>query len=88
MGINLEWNYAKAHKDRTFRRSVKGYIADLLLRLGHTAPVKPRLSPHKSKDIKHGASVQPSPEEDMSSQLDKDRITRVRIVVGVLLWIG
>ena len=87
-GIDLEWSYAKAHKDRTCRLSMKCYIVDLLLGLGHAKPVKPQLYPHKSKDIKYGSSIQLSPEEDTSSQLDKSGVTRVQMVVGALLWIG
>ena len=30
-GIDLEWNYAKVHKDRTCRLSMKGYTAALFL---------------------------------------------------------
>ena len=76
-GINLEWNYTKAHKNTTCHFSTKSYITDLLLRLGHTTSATFMLSPHKSKAIKYGFSVQLSPEEDMSYRLDKDGITRV-----------
>ena len=67
---------------------MKSYIADLFLGLGHTKPAKPKYSPHNSKDIKYGSSVQISSEEDTSSQLDKYGLTRVQMVVGTLLWIG
>ena len=67
---------------------MKGYIADLLLRLGHTKPAKPHLSLHKSKDIKYSTSTQLALEEDTPSQLDKDGITKVKIFMGALLWIG
>ena len=40
-GIALEWNYVKVHKDRTCRLLMKGYIAELLLRLGYAKPFKP-----------------------------------------------
>jgi hypothetical protein len=85
LGINMEWIFAKAHKERTCRLLVKGYIADLILRLGHTKPVKPHLSLHKSKDRKYSSSGQLSPEEDTSSQFDKDGITRVQMVGCALL---
>jgi hypothetical protein len=87
-GIDLGWNYAKVHKDRTCCLSMKGYIADLLLRLGHPKPSKPQLFPYKSKDIAYGSSIYLSPEEDTSSQLDKDGVTEVQMVVGALLWVG
>ena len=36
--INLEWNYAPSHADRTCRLSMKHYIADLLVALHHPTP--------------------------------------------------
>ena len=67
---------------------MKGYIADLLLWLGHATQDKPQLYLHKSKDIMYGSSVQLSPEDNTYSQLDKDGITRAQMVVGALLWLG
>ena len=55
--IDLEWNYAQVHKDRACRLLVKGYIAELLLQLGHAKSSKPQLSPRKSKDIKYGSKI-------------------------------
>ena len=46
-GIDLQWNYAVKHHDRTCRLSIKHWIDDLLLKLGHPMPKKPQLSPHK-----------------------------------------
>ena len=40
-GIDLEWNYAAQHVDRTCRLSIKNYIATLLLKFGHKLPTKP-----------------------------------------------
>ena len=87
-GLDLKWNYAKVCKDRTCCLSVKGYIAELLLPLGHAKPSKPQMSPHKSKDITYGSKVQLSPDVDISSELKKDGITGVQMIVGTLLWIG
>ena len=86
-GIDLRWNYAKVHKDRMCRLSMKCYIVELLLRLRHANPSKPQLSPHKSKNTTHGFKIQLSPDVDTSSELKKDGITRVQIIVGALLWI-
>ena len=44
-GIDLDWNYAKKHCDRTFRLSMKNYIKILLVKLNHPMPSKPQLSP-------------------------------------------
>jgi hypothetical protein len=52
-GIDLEWNYAKVHKDRTCRLLMRGCIADLLLGLGHDTSAKPHNSPYNSKDTKY-----------------------------------
>ena len=37
-GVNLQWNYAKNHSERTCRLSMNHYIADLLIKLGHPIP--------------------------------------------------
>ena len=46
-GINIKWNYAQIHSERTCRICIKDYIKDLLLRFGHKALHKPQLSMHK-----------------------------------------
>jgi hypothetical protein len=48
-GIDLEWNYAPTHKARSCRLSMKNYIRDLLLKVGHAPPAKPQLLPHKHR---------------------------------------
>ena len=76
-GIYLELKYAKVHKDRTCRLSMKGYITYLLLWLGNSKETKSQLSPHKSKDIVYLSNVQLRSEDKTYSQLDNDGITRV-----------
>ena len=49
--IDLQWHYAVKHRDRTCCLSVKNYISDLLLKMGHPMPKKPQLSPHKCKKV-------------------------------------
>ena len=34
-GINIKWNYAQKHAERSCRLCIKDYIKDLLLRFGH-----------------------------------------------------
>ena len=41
-GIGLSWYYTKQHSGRTFRLSMKNYIAKLLLKVGHQPPGKNR----------------------------------------------
>ena len=53
-GINLKWNYARNHKDRSCRLSMEEYIKELLIQLGHPPPSKPQKAPHKWRDIKYG----------------------------------
>ena len=45
VGIDLEWNYAANHKDCTCRLSIKNYIRDLLIRVGHPMPSKNKYHP-------------------------------------------
>ena len=40
-GIDLSWNYADRHSERTCRLSMNDYISDLLFQERHTAPAKP-----------------------------------------------
>jgi hypothetical protein len=54
-GIDLAWNYAPRHRDRTCRLSMDGYIRDLLLWDGHKPPTKPQHSPHQHREIIFGA---------------------------------
>ena len=44
-GIDLAWNYAANHKDCTCHLSIKNYIQDLLIRVGHPMPSKRQLLP-------------------------------------------
>ena len=39
-GIDLDWTCAASHKDHTCWLSIKNYIQDLLLKLGHPVPAK------------------------------------------------
>ena len=57
-GIDLQCNYAAKHHDITCRLSIKNYIADLLLKLGHHMPKKTQLSPHKCKTVNYGIIIQ------------------------------
>ena len=85
-GIDLEWNYAARHSERTCRLSMANYIADLLFREGHTAPSQPQRSPHKHREIIYGAKQQYSQADDNSAKLDDAGITRVQRIVGALLY--
>ena len=88
VGIDLEWNFAKKHSDRSCRLSMKNYIADLLFKLKHPNPRKPQKSPHKWREIEYGSKVQLSPDEDKSEPLDEEEVKWVQMVVGALLYYG
>jgi hypothetical protein len=85
-GIDLAWNYAPRHQDRSCRLSMDNYIGDLLFREGHKAPSKPQHSPHRHREIQYGAKQQFSPDADTSAPLNAAGITRVQRVVGALLY--
>ena len=57
-GIDLEWNYFNSHKDYACRLSIKNYIRNLLLWLGHIKPTKKQVSSHKHRKINYGANEQ------------------------------
>ena len=85
-GIDLDWNYAARHSDRTCRLSMNSYVSNLLLREGHSRPNKPQHSPHQHRPIVYGAKTQPALEQDTSPKLDSAGITRVQRIVGALLY--
>ena len=62
VGIDLEWNYAKRHSNRSCRLSMKNYINELLFKLGHPNPRRPQTSPHKWREIDYGSKIQLSPD--------------------------
>jgi hypothetical protein len=88
VGIDLEWNYAKRHSNRSCRLSMKNYINELLFKLGHPNPRRPQTSPHKWREIDYGSKIQLSPDEDDSEPLDEEGIRWVQMVVGALLYYG
>ena len=87
-GIDLKWMYTPKHVDRTCRLSIKNYIANLLLKFGHTKPLKPQHAPHKNREITYGAKVQLAHEEPPSSALNAEGIKRVQATVGAGLLYG
>ena len=87
-GIDLDWNYATKHWDRTYRLSMKNYIKILLVKLNPPMPRKPQLSPHKWREVKYGSKTQIAPEEYISKPLNDAGIRQVQKIVGALLWIG
>ena len=85
-GIDLEWNYAQRHADRSCRLAMNNYIGDILLREGWSHPKRPQHSPHKHRPIVYGAKGQYVPPEDTSTPLDKAGVKRVQRIVGALLY--
>lgn len=85
-GIDITWDYAEKHADRTCRLSMDGYIHDLLFREGHPPPAKPQHSPHKHREIIYGAKQQFARPDDDSPPLNDKGKTRVQRIVGALLY--
>ena len=54
---DLKWHYAVKNRDRIGRLSIKHYIAELLLKLGHPMPKKLQLSPHKWKTVNYAPDL-------------------------------
>ena len=88
VGIDIEWNYAPKHVERTCRLCIKEYIKDLILKFVHKPPSKPQLSPHKHCEIMYGANPQMTHEEDTSPPLDEAGIKRIQDIVGAVLFYG
>ena len=85
-GIGVKWNYIKIHAQRTFRLSMEGYIANLLLKYVHKAPTEPQLSPYRHCEINYVSKEQLVAEEDTSPKLKNEGIKRVQGIVGALLY--
>ena len=69
-GINITWNYAQKHAERSCRLCIKDYIKELLLIFDYKEPHKPQLLPHKHREIMYGANPQMAHIEDTSPPLD------------------
>jgi hypothetical protein len=82
VGIDIKWDYIS----RRCRISIPGYIENLLIKLKHPHPSKPRLSPYKCIPISYGAKAQLTPKADASERLDKHRKCRIQEIVGSLLY--
>ena len=54
-GIDLEWNYAARHSDRSVRLSMRDYIRKLLIKYGHPKPKRAQHLPHRHREIIYGA---------------------------------
>jgi hypothetical protein len=67
---------------------MKNYIRDLLLKVGHTPPAKPQLSPHKHREITYGAKEQHTHVARPSPKLDPKGVKWVQEIVGALLFYG
>ena len=85
-GINLRWDYADCHSERTCRLSMNEYISDLLFLEGHKAPTKKQLYPYQYSEIVYGAKQQLAPENDTLPQLDESGIKHGKRIVGSLLY--
>ena len=86
-GIDLDWNYAIKNCDRTCCLYMKNYIKILLVKMNHTMPHKPQITPHKCREVKYVSNTQLAPEEYTSKPLNATGIRRVQTIVGALLWI-
>ena len=81
-GISIKWDYSR----RRCRLSMPGYIDNLLLKINHRRPAKPRLSPFKCSPISYGARTQFAQETDTTPLLDDKRRLRILEIVGSLLY--
>ena len=87
-GIDINWNYAPKHVEKTCRLCIKDYIKDLPLRFGHEPPSKPQLSLHKHREIMYGANPQMTYIEDTSPLLDESGVKRIMSIAGAVLFYG
>ena len=77
-GIDIKWGYAPVHKNRKARLSMEDYIEELLIKVGHTKPIKAWLSPYKHTPIFYGVSKQYAAATDTSAPLNATAILRIQ----------
>ena len=75
--IDIEWNYATKHVERTCRLCIKWYTKYILLRFIHKPPSKPQLSPHQHREIIYRAKFQMTYEENISPPLNEAGIKHI-----------
>ena len=85
-GIDLAWDYYARHANWTCLISMKGYIAKVLLKYGHSIPNKPQLSPHKHREVISGAKEKLAPGDDTYPPLDIQGTKRTQGIVDALLY--
>ena len=81
-GLHLEWDYNARHVDL----SMPGYIERALIRFQHKAPTRPEHGPADYTRPTYGAKTQLTPFADTSEPLDKAGLTRLKEIVGTLLY--
>ncbi len=79
-GISIQWDYP----GRRCHLSMPGYIDNLLIKIKHPRPHKPRLSPYTCLPISYSAKIQLTPESDTSAILDDKRKHQIQEIVGSL----
>ena len=82
LAMTLQWDY----KARTVDCSMPGYIQKALTRFQHPAPTRPQHSPHAWTPPAYGTAIQFALPPDTSNPLPPDDITRIKEVVGTLLY--
>ena len=87
-GIDIKWDYALIHKNRKECLSMKYYINDLLIKVGHIKLIKAQLSPYRHNPIFYGESKQFTSKNYTSFPLDAKGILWVQKHFGALLYYG
>ena len=64
---------------------MNGYIDKLIMKYGHSRPLKSQLSPHKHREVTYGSKEQLTPKEDKSPLIEKEGNKRIQGIVGALL---
>ena len=81
----MAWDYYEQHANRICRISMNLYIDKLIMKYGHSRPLKSQLSPHKHREVTYGSKEQLTPEEYNSPPLDKEGTKRIQGIFEALL---
>ena len=62
------------------------YIAKVLLEYGHPNPKKPKLSPHKHREVIYGVKEKLTSEDGTTPLLDSQGTKYVQVIISSLLY--
>ena len=80
--MDVTWDYRR----RQVNISMKGYVKNLLQKIQHPTPSKPKHNPHIWTPLKYGQTIQLAPQNNNLPVFPAPRIKRMQQIIGFLLY--